>query len=253
MLVSCILFHSLPCCNDDDAEFKFRLATLARPCFGPPSPEDASRGLKQHGFARTSRFEVEDTFVGEGIGRAVFRESWLSIGVCSIAADDWMDDAVGLESTPATLQAYRHEFALIYSVTLSPTSLSLVLRCEAKTTDLTFTTALHSYFQLPSTVLPAQVLISPLQGLTYVNKVLGGVKAIEEKNEVAIVGEIDRVYHNTAKELFMSFPNSRIRVTKFNLSDVVVWNVSHRLHSYTIAMLMYISKQIAGDNSGQNG
>ena len=84
--------------------------------FGPPSPDHAQTAkLVQHGFARTSRWE----FLGKSTSES-------AAGAASVKLDFGLSSAAeGLD--PAAREAWPFKFSLIYSVTLSPGSLTTAI------------------------------------------------------------------------------------------------------------------------------
>ncbi|KAK4703300.1 glucose-6-phosphate 1-epimerase, partial [Phenoliferia sp. Uapishka_3] len=181
------------------------------PIFGPPDKEDERfNKMKQHGFARTCKWSLdEQASVGDG------------------------DKAVAvltLDSSPTTQALYAPTFHLTYTVTLSPTSLLVSLKVLSPSTassPLSFQALLHSYLRLPPSILPPTVTAKSLTGLSFVDKVQGGAKGLEDRKEVLVdgpKGEVDRVYHKAPDALGLSWSGGEAKVTKENLADVVLWN-----------------------------
>lgn len=130
----------------------------------------------------------------------------------------------------------------MYTVRLLSGSLRTTLRAEApssassstSTELLSFTAALHTYIKLPHTVRPAQVTVSPLQGLKFIDKVVGGehVETREAVNIDGPCGEIDRVYLGTVDVLEMNLGGgARAKVTKSNFPDTVVRHIALSLNT----------------------
>lgn len=119
-------------------------------------------------------------------------------------------------------------------MTLSPSSL-LVSLAAISTTTLAFQALLHSYLRLPASVLPPAVTAESLTGLTYVDKVRGGAKDIEDRQEVKVDGpngEVDRVYYGAPDELALTWEGGEARVVKSGLADVVVRDFEHLSTSF---------------------
>ncbi|GAA5923016.1 glucose-6-phosphate 1-epimerase [Sporobolomyces koalae] len=184
------------------------------PIFGPPPKDNALYNkLKQHGFARTSVWEYiesESHCDGEKGVKAVFR----------------------LEPNSAIEALFSLPFSLTYTVHLTPSSLDLSLKVSSPSSaiaPLPFQALLHSYFRLPSSVLPPRVKVSPLENLRYADKVQGGKEETERRKVVTVdgpEGEVDRVYLRAPDRLKVSYeghPGS-IELKKKNLVDVVLWN-----------------------------
>ncbi|GAA5870292.1 hypothetical protein JCM16303_001951 [Sporobolomyces ruberrimus] len=185
------------------------------PIFGPPPRgNELYSKLKQHGFARTSVWdyvEEESKCDGEKGVKAVFK----------------------LEPTPSIQSLFSLPFLLHYTVSLTPSGLSLSLRVTSPSSSiapLPFQALLHSYFRLPQTVLPPQVHVTPLENLSYLDKVQGNKEELIERRKVVNVdgpkGEVDRVYLRAPDKLRLSYegqPGS-VELHKKNLADVVLWN-----------------------------
>lgn len=96
---------------------------------------------------------------------------------------------------------------------------------------LSFQALLHSYIHLPTSVLPKDVTVTPLGGLTFVDKVKGGARGKEGRAVVDVdgpKGEVDRVYLNAPSNLEVNFGGAgRMNLSKSGLSDVVVSNRSY--------------------------
>lgn len=178
------------------------------PIFGPPVRNEDTK-MKQHGFARISKWEFIQGESGDDAGReavkAVFK----------------------LESTPSTLKLYPHDFTLTYTVTLLPTSLHVSLTVLAPT-PISFQTLFHSYLRLPATILPPAVRVAPLEGLKFVDKVQSGAEGKEERSVVDVdgpKGEVDRVYFRAPDVLTVGYgAEGKAELIKSGLEDVVLWN-----------------------------
>ncbi|GAA5949548.1 hypothetical protein JCM3765_002699 [Sporobolomyces pararoseus] len=191
------------------------------PIFGPPpSTQDQENGLfsklKQHGFARISKWDFlssESECLGTKGVKAVFK----------------------LESNSTTITSlFSLPFLLKYTVELLPTCLNLSLSVHSPSDSiapLPFQALLHCYFLLPQSISPSNVLITPLENLSYLDKVSDDPK--EEKIETRKVvnvdgpgGEVDRVYLRSSDKLKIYYENQpgSIELRKKNLADVVLWN-----------------------------
>ncbi len=167
------------------------------PWFGP-DPHDTT--LPNHGFARMSQWQVDESHVN-GDGAAVIT---LSMRPNEQAAKRWPNNFV-----------FRH------TITCGR-QLRMTLSVENTGRDpITITEALHSYFAVGDV---RQISVTGLEGATYLSKVEGGVKT--QDGPIAIVGETDRVYMNNDAtcELHDPVMNRRIIVSKKNARSTVVWN-----------------------------
>ncbi|GAA5908267.1 glucose-6-phosphate 1-epimerase [Sporobolomyces salmoneus] len=185
------------------------------PIFGPP-PEgnELYEKLKQHGFARTSVWEfVEEESVCEGEQgvKALFK----------------------LEPNSSISSLFALPFSLHYTVRLLPSSLSLSLVVSSPSTaiaPLPFQSLLHAYFRLPPSVLPAQTEVTPLENVSYLDKVQGNKEEFVERRKKVVVegpkGEVDRVYLRAPDRLRIGYQGEKgsVEVRKKNLADVVLWN-----------------------------
>ncbi|BGP36731.1 hypothetical protein JCM10449v2_000633 [Rhodotorula kratochvilovae] len=187
------------------------------PIFGPPNLDNPLYAqLKQHGFARTSIWEletVEETDdVAQGV-KAIFK----------------------LEPTSAIQAIYTQPFLLRYTVHLRPYSLSLSLAVHnpaQAVAPLAFQALLHAYFRLPEGVLPSSVRVTPLENLAYADKVApndGTTKQPERRRVVDVDGpggDVDRVYFRAPDRLELAFPTEGdvVKVHKTGLPDAVLWN-----------------------------
>ncbi|ORY75674.1 galactose mutarotase-like domain-containing protein, partial [Leucosporidium creatinivorum] len=195
------------------------------PVFGPPNTE-AYEGvyskLKQHGFARTSTWTYsaeESGSDGEG-EKAVFRQSRAQRAPEVLA------------STAETRALFDRDFSLKYTVHLLPSALTVSLGVtspSSSSSTLPFQALLHSYLRLPSSVSPPQVRVTPLNTLTFVDKVTGGKQGKEDREVVEVQGpkgEVDRVYYHAPDVLEIKYEGTpgSMKVTKEHLADVVLWN-----------------------------
>ncbi|GAA6062085.1 hypothetical protein JCM10212_006508 [Sporobolomyces blumeae] len=185
------------------------------PIFGPPPKDNELYAkLKQHGFARTSKWdyvESESKCDGEKGVKAVFK----------------------LEPNSTISALFPLPFSLVYTVSLLRSGLSLSLRVSSPSSaiaPLPFQALLHSYFRLPDHVEPTQVRVTPLQNLEFADKVQGGAVETERRDVVYVDGpdgEVDRVYWRAPDRLALAWSDgdkAQVEIKKKNLADVVLWN-----------------------------
>eukprot|EP01114_Cavostelium_apophysatum_P013595 TRINITY_DN3328_c0_g1_i1.p1 TRINITY_DN3328_c0_g1~~TRINITY_DN3328_c0_g1_i1.p1 ORF type:complete len:288 (+),score=46.17 TRINITY_DN3328_c0_g1_i1:87-950(+) len=166
---------------------------LCWPQFGPGE-------LPQHGFARTSLWELEDATVD-------------NIAVTVV---------LGLSDSQETRSAWNHEFKLQYRISLFKDKLSLELTAlNTSGEPIRFSTALHTYFKVSDA---RSARIHGMKGLHYVDKVAQGQKKEEKDDEVTFTGETDRVYLGAPDEIHIRDGNSTTLLRKSGFEDVVVWN-----------------------------
>ncbi|KAA8901702.1 galactose mutarotase-like domain-containing protein [Sphaerosporella brunnea] len=179
---------------------------LVFPVFGKSSNHPTDK-LPQHGFARTSRWEILDT--------ATESEEFINV-----------DFGLGPENlTVDTRKQWPFDFGLIYSVTLTKTSLQtkLLVRNEGQE-PWEFNALFHTYLRVPDVT---KVAVTGLKGVTYRDKVQGGAEATEESDKLTIASEVDRVYvkvPGTVKVEDIEVGKTLYTVERSNLDDVVVWN-----------------------------
>lgn len=158
----------------------------------------------QHGFARTSQWTVcQEPKEENGETSAVFV----------------------LEDNESTRKMWNYRFKLLYEVIVGKHNLKTTITAENKDEkSFEFTTLLHTYFRVPDVT---KTMVSGLNGLTYMDKVLGGKIFTESNDPVIVKGYTDRVYQNSPSEhkiTNVGSPNCDIILWKENLPDTVVWN-----------------------------
>jgi len=168
-------------------------------------PQFSGRGsLPKHGFARTSsEWQIEAMSTEDDVCRLV----------------------LVLTDSDATRAHWPHSFTLRYTIILA--SDGLTTEFELHNTDeapLAFTCALHTYFAVADV---RDVRAVGLQGLTYEDNAAGGERSTEASEQVAIAGEVDRVYldaHETATLRGVRGHES-IVINKRGFRDLVLWNL----------------------------
>jgi len=148
---------------------------LVFPQFGQPKKE-----MAQHGFARTSHWELSDTAVTEDVVRAVFH----------------------LTDTEITRMLWPFSFLLSYTLSLTAQTLTTSLRIENKgEAPFEAQALLHTYLRVRDI---GQVALRGFQHHPFVDKV--AAQAVERlptetRNSVNIAQETDRVYQTGANEI----------------------------------------------------
>jgi len=194
------------------------------PIFGPPSrPEDSK--LAQHGFARSSIWQWEEqhtTTPHEGSvrpGIVMDNEAGVSISLV-------------LEPIEAISKLWPYNFKLAYVVTLAAHQLSTDLHVLNQSGQhIDFQALLHTYYAVNA----ATTKVTPLTGLTYLNKVNGGVEETEQRQEVDVTSFTDSVYKDAVEK-----SAGKYKITDGSVSfelhtrgfkDLVVWNPSQEAGS----------------------
>ncbi|XP_022779579.1 glucose-6-phosphate 1-epimerase-like isoform X2 [Stylophora pistillata] len=155
----------------------------------------------QHGFARTSQWEISQHPKEEnGETSTVF----------------------SLEDSESTRKVWNYRFRVLYEVTVGKQHLKTTITVENKDEKaFEFTTLLHTYLRVPDVT---QTAVSGLKGLNYVDKVLGGKTFTESNDPVKINGFTDRVYQNSPSEhkiMNVGSKNCHITLWKENFPDTV--------------------------------
>lgn len=169
------------------------------PWFGARADDPASPA---HGFARTMDWELVDVRPGTDGSIAVVLE---------------------LGRTPETEKSWPHDFWLRYVVTVGTT---LGLSLQVKNNDaaaLKFEEALHTYLAVGDV---GHVTVEGLAGADYLDKTDGGRRKLQPGGPIAIAGETDRVYLNTAGAVTVrdaAIPRTLV-VNKDNSAATVLWN-----------------------------
>ena len=161
-------------------------------------PQFGGRGpLPQHGFARTSEWQLT-------------RTELLDNGMVTVELQ--------LTETAETLAIWPHQFALGLRALLDESALTVEVQViNTGTAPFDFQLALHTYFQVADV---RQIAIRGLKGSTYIDALKDWSRSIEAHEEIRFDQETDRIYVNTGDSLSLD----GITIEKRNLPDVVVWN-----------------------------
>ncbi|KAK4158799.1 galactose mutarotase-like domain-containing protein [Cladorrhinum sp. PSN259] len=192
---------------------------LVFPVFGPPPPAPhPTSTLPQHGFARTSVWE----FLGKSTS-----ESTPATGEGAADLSVKLDFGLSTASLSAEAQSlWPYKFNLIYSLTLSPSTLTTSL-VVTNDDDKPFDSQvlLHTYLRVNDIT---SVSISGLSNSPYLDKLLSPQAQTSGTSDLTITAETDRVYStpNGASDAVTVLENGKPRfvVTRDNLAQVVVWN-----------------------------
>ncbi|KAI1404311.1 galactose mutarotase-like protein [Hypoxylon fuscum] len=185
---------------------------LVFPVFGT-SPDHASTAqLPQHGFARNSRWEFLGKSSSESAGPSDASVK-LDFGLSSNTLED------------SAKKLWPYTFSIIYSVTLTPESLSTsIVVTNDGDQPIEFQTLMHTYLKVDDV---SKIQVKGLEDAPYVDKV-DGAKTKTQEGAITITGETDRVY-TPAKAPSHAIQVAEEGETVFtvvrdNLKDVVVWN-----------------------------
>jgi glucose-6-phosphate 1-epimerase len=164
-------------------------------------PQFANVGpLPKHGFARTALWTLVDAHSdGADAPYAKLR----------------------LTDTAATRAIWPHAFRAELTVSLFGSVLELTLAVRNPGAEsFEFTGALHTYLRVDA----PHTMVRGLEGLTYHDSTAGGVLKTEREPEVAIRGEINRIYRDVSGPIEVVEPRRSVRVEMAGFRDVVVWN-----------------------------
>jgi len=165
-------------------------------------PQFAAEGpLPKHGFARTAPWSFVDAGPVDDGGLSVrFR----------------------LEDSEQTRAIWPQAFVAELLATIGGAQLSVSLSVRNRGTEaFTFTAALHTYLAVEDL---AAVRVLGLQGLRYRDTANGNAMCLEASHEVAIDGEVDRIYLEAPSELLLREPRASLRIGQQGFRDTVVWN-----------------------------
>ncbi|KAJ1668077.1 hypothetical protein IW140_000756 [Coemansia sp. RSA 1813] len=167
---------------------------LVFPQFGPGD-------LPQHGFARTRKWTLTEAAVhGEGVyARLELNDNY------ETRASKW-----------------PYKFSIQYTIDLTATKLSTIMKYEnVDDQPFEFTSLMHTYFRVPRI---SDTVVTGLKGVVYADKVKGTDGAKEEREDVKIDANEDRVYKDVPGIVSVGYGNERVLVRRFNFKDIVLWN-----------------------------
>lgn len=164
-------------------------------------PQFAAEGpLPKHGFARTARWRLADV-AAEGAAPYAVLE---------------------LTERDATLAEWPHPYSATFRAELVNGSLRLSLAVHnSGDAPFEFTAALHTYLRVRS-AFTARVL--GLQGTRYRDSTEGGVLRTQSDAELAIRGEVNRIYLGVPGIVEVIDGSHHVRSAMRGFDDVVVWN-----------------------------
>ncbi|KAK4042231.1 galactose mutarotase-like domain-containing protein [Parachaetomium inaequale] len=187
------------------------------PVFGTAPDHPQTKSLPQHGFARTSRWEFLGKSTSESmVGRAANELTVkLDFGLSSAAP--------GLDPTAAA--SWPFKFNLIYSVTLNRESLTTsIVATNDGAAPFDCQVLMHTYLRVKDIT---TVEITGLANAPYHDKVdaANPSKTQPASGPLTISAETDRVYTPVEDAVTVTEGGKpKFRVTRDNLSNVVVWN-----------------------------
>jgi glucose-6-phosphate 1-epimerase len=165
------------------------------PQFGPNGP------LVQHGFGRNVFWTVKETLV---------KSTDVSL-------------TLNIHQDEETLSVWKNSFSVDYTITLNHANsfqMDFKVTNLNESQDFSFTTALHTYFNVENI---KKVAIKGLKDLNYDDKILK--KNLEELNTLVTFGGVmDRVYYKSPQDLEIICGEKSTEVFMEGFEDCVVWN-----------------------------
>ena len=164
------------------------------------------------------QFSGDGPLPAHGVARS---RSW---EICACTSDQQSGTTVvfRLQASAETRAIWDWDFELTFEVSLSE-RLAMTLQIKnTGTRPLTYQSALHTYFRVSDI---SETTSTGFAGLAYRDNVLGKM-GIEDRNDIEITEETDRVYKNGPSHLQVidSSGGRTIDIEKQNLSDAVLWN-----------------------------
>ncbi|KEY65090.1 hypothetical protein S7711_08159 [Stachybotrys chartarum IBT 7711] len=182
---------------------------LVFPRFAQAPDHEPTVKLPQHGFARTSRWELLGKSTSEGSSSNVKLDFGLS--------------SENLDAKTQSLWPYK--FGLIYSVMLDPDSLNTTLVITNEGDEpFEFQALFHTYFKINDIT---SIEIAGLEGASYIDKV-DELKTKTQQGPLTISSETDSIFQPTSGSegpiVISEGGQPRLRIVRENLPHVVVWN-----------------------------
>jgi len=157
-----------------------------------------------HGFARTSQWTVEKDPSKDSKGNVVA--------------------VFSLRENEETLKMWNYKFKVVYTVTLSDSSLTTDFSVEnLDTSAFSFTCVLHTYFKVPDVSLST---VSNLRALAYTDNTQDGKTVVEDRDILPIDRFVNYIYKNSPDHHDICGVTGKrtIRLQKKNFPDTVIWN-----------------------------
>lgn len=171
-------------------------APICWPWFGQ---HPTSNTLPQHGFARTSLFQLET------INHNQQGDS---------------DIVLKLESNENTLQLWPYQFELYVCFNLGKNLTISVTTKNTSDNQIPLTQAIHTYFRV-SNILETQV--SGFEQCEYFNKIANETSKQNEKILV-VTKEIDRIYYQNNAQVELQDKNNTLMLQHQGSDSTVIWN-----------------------------
>ena len=154
----------------------------------------------QHGYARTSDFDV----------------------VSTLANDQATSIILALDPAQAPYPDWKNRVRLEFEIRLSD-SLWMEMRSHnLSDSPLTISNALHSYFAISSR---QHIAIPGVTGLTYLDK-LQNYRSQQQSAAITLNAEVDRVYQAPPESIVLLDPDRQINtsIRSWGNNNLVIWN-----------------------------
>ena len=169
------------------------------PWFGPKADDPSA---PQHGFARTTQWDLEEV---------------------SAAPAGAIRVTLAMRSSDATRKLWPQDFELRFSVNIGSTLEMSLQVTNTSTAAFSFEEALHTYLAVSDV---RQVAVEGLAGRDFLDKTEGYKRKTQPPGALRIEGETDRVYLQTSDTVTVKDPafKAPLVVAKENSNNTVVWN-----------------------------
>lgn len=163
-------------------------------------PQFGSGPMPSHGFARVSTWDIRETTL-------------LPSGDVQLR--------LALEPTAKTRELWPHNFTCELLVVAGATLKLRFTLVNLGQSDLEFQCALHTYFAIGEI---DSVRVRGLEGLTYLDSLNNRARSAEPRSEIAIDGEIDRIYTQVPPTLNITGRDRAFTLRSSGFPDAVLWN-----------------------------
>ena len=164
------------------------------------------------------QFNVEGPLVKHGFARV---QAWELAG-SAIDASGLACAALRLADSAASRAIWPHAFQAELTVGVGASTLGMTLAVHnTGASAFTFTVALHTYLSIGDL---AHTRVLGLRNLRYRDSAAANVEGVQSAAELAIEGEVDRIFFNAPSSIEVREPDRSMRVEAAGFPDVVVWN-----------------------------
>jgi glucose-6-phosphate 1-epimerase len=153
--------------------------------------------LPQHGFARTSMWELHET------------------------VDDPSSTTVSfiLKDSVETLKLWPYRFQVVMSFTISDTLVISLSTTNVDEKSFEITSALHTYFDISDI---EKIAIEGFDGASYYDKI--NEKERIQQGDIVFSAETDRIYSDASDSIVLQDAYRRVVLTPKGSSSTIIWN-----------------------------